>query len=157
MTQTSPRETLDRNIQQLKDDILVLGSMVEQALLKSVDALKRQDLKLAQRIYDGDIRVNAKRFDIENEALVLIATQQPMAVGALLWWTFVGHLSIGGFDLRPEGCDRIIVPHGANQGRWPQAQGRGIQDPRKRASLPLRQRTLRQRDERSGTLQRAWE
>jgi phosphate transport system protein len=79
MTQTSPRETLDRNIQQLKDDILVLGSMVEQALLKSVDALKRQDLKLAQRIYDGDIRVNAKRFDIENEALVLIATQQPMA------------------------------------------------------------------------------
>ena len=46
MTQTSPRETLDRNIQQLKDDILVLGSMVEQALLKSVDALKRQDLTL---------------------------------------------------------------------------------------------------------------
>jgi phosphate transport system protein len=79
MAQTSPRETLDRNIQQLKDDILVLGSMVEQALLKSVDALKRQDLKLAQRIYDGDIRVNAKRFEIENEALVLIATQQPMA------------------------------------------------------------------------------
>jgi phosphate transport system protein len=79
MAQTSPRETLDRNIQQLKDDILVLGSMVEQALLKSVDALKRQDLKLAHRIHDGDIRVNSKRFDIENEALVLIATQQPMA------------------------------------------------------------------------------
>jgi phosphate transport system protein len=53
--------------------------MVEQALLKSVDALKRQDLNLAQRIYDGDIRINTKRFDIENEALVLIATQQPMA------------------------------------------------------------------------------
>ena len=46
MAQTSPRETLDRNIQQLKDDILVLGSMVEQALLKSVDALKRQDFEL---------------------------------------------------------------------------------------------------------------
>ena len=79
MAQTSPRETLDRNIQQLKDDILVLGSMVELALLKSVEALKRRDLALAQRIYDGDIRVNSKRFDIENDALVLIATQQPIA------------------------------------------------------------------------------
>jgi phosphate transport system protein len=82
MAQTSPRETLDRNIQQLKDEILVLGSMVEQALLKSVDALKRQDLVLAQRIYDGDIRINTKRFEIENQALVLIATQQPMAKDA---------------------------------------------------------------------------
>ena len=79
MTQVSLRETLDRNLQQLMDDILVLGSMVEQALLKSVEALKRQDLILAQRIYDGDIRVNTKRFEIENDAMVLIATQQPMA------------------------------------------------------------------------------
>jgi phosphate transport system protein len=75
----SPRETLDRTIRELLDEILVLGSMVEQALLKSVDALKRQDLILAQRIYDGDLRINSKRFDIENEAMVLIATQQPMA------------------------------------------------------------------------------
>ena len=75
----SPRETLDRTIRQLLDEILVLGSMVEQALLKSVDALKRQDQILGQRIYDGDLRINNKRFDIENEAMVLIATQQPMA------------------------------------------------------------------------------
>ena len=58
---------------------LVFGSMVEQAILKSVDALKRQDLALAQRIYDGDARVNTKRFEIENKAMILIATQQPMA------------------------------------------------------------------------------
>ena len=75
----TPRETLDRKTHQLLDDVLVLGSMVEQALLKSVEALKRQDLDLAQRIYDADIRINTKRFDIENEAMVLIATQQPMA------------------------------------------------------------------------------
>jgi len=79
MSQPSPRETLDRNLNQLMDEVLVLASMVEQALLKSVDALKRQDLYLAQRIYDGDVRINTKRYDIENEALVLIATQQPMA------------------------------------------------------------------------------
>jgi phosphate transport system protein len=79
MTQISSRETLERKTQELLDDILVLGSMVEQAIIKSVDALKRQDLELAQRIYDGDIRINTKRFDIENETMVVIATQQPMA------------------------------------------------------------------------------
>ena len=75
----SPRETLDRKTQQLLDDVLVLGSMVDQAILKSVEALKRQDLNLAQLIYDADTRINTKRFDIETEAMVLIATQQPMA------------------------------------------------------------------------------
>ncbi len=79
MTQIAPRETLNRKIKQLLDDILVLGSMVEQAILKSVEALKRQDLGLAQRIYDGDTRINAKRFAIETDTMVLIATQQPMA------------------------------------------------------------------------------
>ncbi len=79
MTQSSLRENLDRKMQQLLDDILVLGSMVEHALIKSVEALKRQDLALAQRIYAADIRINTKRFDIENETMVLIATQQPMA------------------------------------------------------------------------------
>lgn len=75
----TPRETLDRKTHQLLDDVLVLGSMVEQALLKSVEALKNQDLNLAQRIYEADSRINLKRFDIENEAMILIATQQPMA------------------------------------------------------------------------------
>jgi phosphate transport system protein len=79
MTESSTRERLDIKIKELLDDILVLGSMVEHALIKSVEALKRQDLALAQRIYDADARVNAKRFDIENEAMVVIATQQPMA------------------------------------------------------------------------------
>jgi len=79
MTQPSLRENLDRKIKQLLDDVLVLGSMDEHALIKSVEALKRQDLGLAQRIYDADARINAKRFDIENEAMILIATQQPMA------------------------------------------------------------------------------
>ena len=75
----NPRETLDNKTSQLLNDILVLGSMVEQAIQKSTDALKRQDLNLAKRIYDGDVRINSKRFEIENDTLVVIATQQPTA------------------------------------------------------------------------------
>ena len=73
------RETLDRKTKELMDEVLVLGSMVEDAILNSVEALKNRDLEAAQRIYQGDKEINKKRFEIENDTLILIATQQPMA------------------------------------------------------------------------------
>ena len=74
-----PRETLDRQIQQLQDEVLLLGSMVEQSTLDSLDALKRRDLDAAHQIFHNDQTINEKRFAIENAILILIATQQPMA------------------------------------------------------------------------------
>lgn len=73
------RETLDRKTQELLDEILVLGSMVEDAIINSVEALKQQDTKAAKRIYKGDKEINKKRYELENDTLILIATQQPMA------------------------------------------------------------------------------
>lgn len=78
-----PRETLDLRIQHLLDEILVLDSMVEQATIDAVDALKRRDLVSAQRVYDGDEEINAKRFELENECIATIATQQPVMAGDL--------------------------------------------------------------------------
>ena len=74
-----PRETLDRQIHHLQDEVLLLGSMVEQAMLEAVDALKRRDMETAKRIYHDDHLINEKRYAIENAILILIATQQPMA------------------------------------------------------------------------------
>jgi phosphate transport system protein len=73
------RKTFETEIQQVKDDVLILGSMVEKALLDSVDALKKRDIKAAQKLFLEDIEINKKRFNIENHLMVLIATQQPMA------------------------------------------------------------------------------
>ena len=73
------RETLDRKTQELLDEILLLGSKVEEAILTAVDSLKKRDLVAANRIYKGDSDINRKRYEIENETLILIATQQPMA------------------------------------------------------------------------------
>jgi phosphate transport system protein len=73
------RKTFENEIQQVKDDVLVLGSMVEQAILSSVEALKNRDVKASQRIFEDDKEINAKRFEIENKLMILIATQQPMA------------------------------------------------------------------------------
>ena len=73
------RKTFEIEIQQVKDDVLVLGSMVEQAVLGSIDALKKRDIKASERIFAQDREINAKRFEIENKLMILIATQQPMA------------------------------------------------------------------------------
>jgi phosphate transport system protein len=73
------RERFDRQMQLLLDQVLVLGSMVEQSVLDSLDALKRRDLATARRIYTADQQVNEKRYSIESNCITLIATQQPMA------------------------------------------------------------------------------
>lgn len=76
---TMLRKTFETEIQQVKDDVLVLGSMVEQAILGSVEALKKRDVKASQKIFENDLEINKLRFDIENKLMILIATQQPMA------------------------------------------------------------------------------
>ncbi len=72
------RETLDRKIKHLRDEVLILDSMVEQAIVASVEALKNHDVETAKRLYRDDEIINAKRFEIENETMVTIATQQPI-------------------------------------------------------------------------------
>jgi phosphate transport system protein len=74
-----PRQTLDREIHHLQDEVLLLGSMVEQAMLHAVDALKRRDLVDARRVYRDDELINEKRYAIENKVIILFATQQPIA------------------------------------------------------------------------------
>ncbi|HSM70707.1 MAG TPA: phosphate signaling complex protein PhoU [Anaerolineales bacterium] len=73
------RKTFEAEIQQVKDEVLVLGSMVEQAILNTVEALKKRDIKASEEILENDKLINQKRFDIENQLMILIATQQPMA------------------------------------------------------------------------------
>jgi len=73
------RKTFETEIQQLKDEMLLLGSMVEQSILQSVHALKKRDIEAAQRIYEMDNQINAKRFAIEEQVMITIATQQPAA------------------------------------------------------------------------------
>jgi phosphate transport system protein len=73
------RKTFEMEIQQLKDELLLMGSMVEQQLLEAVEALKKRDLEASRRIFAGDARINSKRFGIEEQVMILIATQQPMA------------------------------------------------------------------------------
>jgi phosphate transport system protein len=73
------RKTFEHEIQHLRDEIILMGSMVEQSLLDSVAALKKRDVEASREIVQRDNVVNEKRFHLENEVMVIIATQQPMA------------------------------------------------------------------------------
>ncbi|MBL8100015.1 MAG: phosphate signaling complex protein PhoU [Anaerolineales bacterium] len=73
------RKAFEAELQELKDEILLLGSMVEHAIVNSVETLKKRDIKGAEQIIAADKEINKKRFDIEAQLMVLIATQQPMA------------------------------------------------------------------------------
>src|SRR5512132_964587 len=76
---TGPRVNFHRDLERLQDEVLVLGSMVEKATLRAVDALRERDTAAAHVIESEDVLINRKRFEIEEAALLLIATQQPMA------------------------------------------------------------------------------
>lgn len=73
------RTTFHKHLREIQDDILTMGSMVEKATSRSIDALKNRDLDLAHQVVFDDRAINQKRFEIEDKSVQLIATQQPMA------------------------------------------------------------------------------
>ncbi|MGC9395683.1 MAG: phosphate signaling complex protein PhoU [Anaerolineae bacterium] len=76
---SSPRRTFERELQLLQDQVLIMGTMVEEAMMTSIDLLKRHDLEGAKRLIEHDIEINAKRYAIESQTLALIALHQPVA------------------------------------------------------------------------------
>jgi phosphate transport system protein len=72
-------KTFSQEKQEIKDEVLLLSSMVEQAIMGSAEALKNNDLEYARQILSRDIFINRKRFEIEISIMVLMATQQPTA------------------------------------------------------------------------------
>lgn len=76
---TKAREVFDRSLTDLRDRIMDLGSMVETAIKLALQALKEQDQEAARQVMAGDEQINARRYEIEERCLRLIATQQPAA------------------------------------------------------------------------------
>ena len=78
-TGLTTRATLDQELAALKDDVLQLGEMTSGAIARAMESLLNRDTVSAQDVVNDDAAINAKRFDIEEESLSLIATQQPAA------------------------------------------------------------------------------
>jgi len=73
------RSALEHDLEKIRQDILRLGSLVEQAIERSIRALKERNADLAQQVINDDAQVNALRYKIEEACITTIATQQPAA------------------------------------------------------------------------------
>jgi phosphate transport system protein len=73
------REVLDQQIETLIGKVTELGELVAEMTLDAVESLKQRDIEAAKEVYARDEVINSRRFEIENECLITIATQQPLA------------------------------------------------------------------------------
>lgn len=73
------RVDLDRQLNQLQQEVVSLAEIVDKATVRAVDALKRRDLAESEQVIREDDYIDQKRYEIEERCIDLIATQQPMA------------------------------------------------------------------------------
>ena len=71
---------LDKELQELKTDILRMGGLVENAIGASVEALKQLDRDAAEKVICSDKAIDELELGIDEKSLDLLALYQPMAV-----------------------------------------------------------------------------
>ena len=73
------RTAFNQETQEIKNEVLLLSSMVEEAVTDSVGALRDNDLNRSRQVLLKDLQINRKRFEVEISIMVVMATQQPAA------------------------------------------------------------------------------
>jgi phosphate uptake regulator, PhoU len=73
------RQQFDNDLEELRQRILELGTLVEQRIALAVGALYAQNLETANSVIVGDLELNQLQNLIEEKCILLIATQQPLA------------------------------------------------------------------------------
>ena len=70
---------IERQVELLKEKILRLGTLVEEAISKSITALINRDTHLAQRVMASDEEIDRMEVEVEEECLKMLALYQPVA------------------------------------------------------------------------------
>lgn len=73
------RENFTQKILDVKNDVLRMGTLVENSISSAITALKSQDLDLAREVCAKDDEINQLELEIERECMMLITLQQPLA------------------------------------------------------------------------------
>ncbi len=66
-------------LERLDESVQELGELVERSIDTSVQALSAGDVAVAQRLVESDNEIDRRRHDIDEQAFLVIATQQPVA------------------------------------------------------------------------------
>ena len=70
---------VDQELNELKTDILKMGALAEEAIYKSVEALKHRDREMAKSVVDNDAHIDTLELAVDEKCIDLIARYQPMA------------------------------------------------------------------------------
>ncbi len=89
----SNRNYLDYKMSQLENSLLDLSSMVEKAVDNAMDALKYRNHRQSQRVIAADRTLNARRYDVETDALSVLALDQPVVARDLRYVAAVMHIA----------------------------------------------------------------
>ncbi|MFW5985349.1 MAG: phosphate signaling complex protein PhoU [Halanaerobiaceae bacterium] len=73
------RRNFNNKLKNLKNEMLKMGSLVEETIYDSIEALKEQDLELAKQVIERDDQIDEYEVEIEEKCIQLIALQQPVA------------------------------------------------------------------------------
>ncbi|MBK8904407.1 MAG: phosphate signaling complex protein PhoU [Anaerolineaceae bacterium] len=73
------RTVLDQELKHLKDSIIRLSSAATESIDKAMNALQTRNVDEAQKVVSSDEAINQLRFAIEEQALLILATQAPTA------------------------------------------------------------------------------
>ena len=73
------RKSFHEQLSEMQQDVLKMGTMVEQAIFDAVKSLKKRDESLAQEVIDSDDAIDDFQIRIEDNCIRLLALQQPMA------------------------------------------------------------------------------
>jgi phosphate transport system protein len=69
----------DAELKDLNNDILKIGTFAQEAIYKSIEALKSRDKDMAKSVIENDQRIDELELVIDEKCLDLIARHQPMA------------------------------------------------------------------------------
>lgn len=73
------REHYGQELKDLRSSVVAMASMVDKAVNNAVVALAQRDVSIAQQVVADDRAINEHRWRTEEQALLVIATQAPMA------------------------------------------------------------------------------
>ena len=74
------RTRFQQGLEELREKLLKMGGMAEQAIDRACQAYRDRDLTLCQHVLENESLINAAEREIDGVALDLLAMQQPMAI-----------------------------------------------------------------------------
>lgn len=73
------RHLFDKSLEELNRKVMQLGTLVNARIDDAINSLSKQDLELANQVVTGDLYINELQSELEENCMLLIATQQPFA------------------------------------------------------------------------------